>query len=747
MNERLINFLDLVTKVVLVAYLVIFPLTLWNLTSEFYELPKFLLLLLVTLLMLILWVTRFLLTGKTQLLRTPLDLPLLLLLGVFGLSTFFAPSRSVALLGNFPRIHEGLITFSGLTLFYLLFASQAKLLKLAKLALYPLILSGAILSLSSLISYWGINVLPFTWASTPNFTPTGSNFSTTAILALLLPLLLLQIANSSKLPYKLLVSGIAALFAITIALTGSLATFIAAGAAVALTLLFLSPSSMRKNLPLILLPGILGVVVFILSVIPSFGTTNPLYERAQKFPSELQLSFDSSWKISISAFRDSPFWGSGPGSYMFNFTAYKPADLNTTKNWAVKFDQSFNEYLHLLATTGGLGLVSLLLLTTVFLSTMRKVASTEKDPLVLGLALSGGVFFILLALHTSTLALWGVGMIILALFMGESPSSKEIELTAPSYKEAGKIKPHFDTLPTLLLLVTVGLVAFSVYYGSRFVVADYHRRLALNAVAAGKALDAYNQLVIAEKLNPYVDIYRADLAQTNFALANALASAKKPSEASPGGNLSDQDKQTIQTFLSQAINEGKNAVAINRNSSLNWEILASIYKQISGVAQNAPAFALDAYGRAIQRDPYNPVLRLSVGGMYYSLKNYDMALRFFTDAVNLKPDYANGYYNIAVALKDKGDLQGAKTMAEKTISLLDPNSPDYKTASDLLASLNDQTAQKEAEIKEPEEKSALQDKKLPKVLNLPKPEKVATPEAINKTTTPAPTVTSPTPTP
>ena len=179
------------------------------------------------------------------------------------------------------------------------------------------------------------------------------------------------------------------------------------------------------------------------------------------------------------------------------------------------------------------------------------------------------------------------------------------------------------------------------------------------------------------------------MAQTNFALANAIAAKATTKQASPAAALSSQDKQTIQTLLSQAINEGRVSTVLSPHSSRNWTVLASIYRNISGVAQNALTFSLDAYGRAIQLDPLNPVLRLNVGGIYFAAKNDDLAIRFFTDAANLKPDYANAYYNLAIALRDKGDIQNAALVASQTVSLLgnDKSNPDYKTANSLFSDL------------------------------------------------------------
>ena len=90
----------------------------------------------------------------------------------------------------------------------------------------------------------------------------------------------------------------------------------------------------------------------------------------------------------------------------------------------------------------------------------------------------------------------------------------------------------------------------------------------------------------------------------------------------------------------------------------------------------------------------NPALRINVGGIYYTIKNYDLAVRFFSDAANLKPDYANAYFNLAIALRDKGDVANAKAVADQTVKILskNPNTPDYKVAKKLADDLKAKAA-------------------------------------------------------
>lgn len=781
MNTKINLWLNLIFKYGILTLTFLTPLFFWQFTTEFYEIPKYLLTLIAVTLFVLLIAAKWVTTGKFTFTISKFDIPFILLLFSLIFSTFFAASRSVAIFGNLPRLHGGLASYVLYVLFYFVLAANLKQLNIVKQIVYILLGSSIILSIMSLFSYAGINLLSLPWTAGVNFTPTGSSFSTAAIILLMLPFPISAILYGSKISsfntqskgeelnmpigslvgdnttikevsIKMIWSVILGLFAITLVLIGTLSIYITAVIVLILVLFVTPPNLIGKNASYLFIPIITAILVGFISFLPVGGTNNILYPKAQNFPREFQLPLDTSWKISVSAFRDSPFWGSGPASYLSDFTLYKPIEFNNTKFWNIRFDTAFNEYLQILATLGATGLIVLLLLTMVAIASAFKILSNPRTGSIsLPLAIAIITFFIILAVHASTLTLWVIGIIIFVCFLaitkeGDKEISFEEDLSAP-----GKVPSN--PLPIIITMIVIVLLGLVLFQTSQALIGDYHHRQALNAVTQGQGLVAYNEFVLAEKYSPNVDLYRSNLAQTNFALANAIAAAKGPTETSPSGSLTDQDKQNIQVLLSQAINEGRTATTLNPNNPGNWEVLGSIYRQISGVAQDALQFALDSYGRAIQRDPFNPFLRLTVGGIYLSAKNPDMAIRFFTDAINLKPDYANAYFNLAVALNDKGDIANATLATQKTISLLDPNSEDYKIASQILTQLKDKTASSAAQTEqiqnEGNQSSPLQNKNLPKVLNLPEPENIATPAAIKiPSTTPTPSLTSePTPTP
>src|SRR5260221_13719317 len=81
------------------------PLLFLGQTTEFYEIPKLAFLVVATMLLLGLWIFSWIVKGKVAITRTPLDIPLLVLLGVVLLSSYFSVSKASAIYGNLPRVH------------------------------------------------------------------------------------------------------------------------------------------------------------------------------------------------------------------------------------------------------------------------------------------------------------------------------------------------------------------------------------------------------------------------------------------------------------------------------------------------------------------------------------------------------------------------------------------------------------------------------------------------------------------
>src|SRR2546423_1211646 len=101
MRQQLTTYLDNAITLLLLVVAGLTPLLFVNQTTEFYEMPKLVFLVVTTVVLLGLWIFSWILKGKVVITRTPLDVPLLLLLSAVLVSTYFSASRYEAIYGNF----------------------------------------------------------------------------------------------------------------------------------------------------------------------------------------------------------------------------------------------------------------------------------------------------------------------------------------------------------------------------------------------------------------------------------------------------------------------------------------------------------------------------------------------------------------------------------------------------------------------------------------------------------------------
>jgi tetratricopeptide (TPR) repeat protein len=115
------------------------------------------------------------------------------------------------------------------------------------------------------------------------------------------------------------------------------------------------------------------------------------------------------------------------------------------------------------------------------------------------------------------------------------------------------------------------------------------------------------------------------------------------------------------------------------------------------VAENADQWTIAALAQAIKNDPVNPRLRLELGGVFYSLGQYDQAIRFYQQAAELKPDWGNAFYNLSAAHKQKKEMVQAYDYLRQVIALVEPNTADYTKAQSELAELSNLLKVKETD--------------------------------------------------
>lgn len=371
------------------------------------------------------------------------------------------------------------------------------------------------------------------------------------------------------------------------------------------------------------------------------------------------------WAIAVEGFKNlrTALLGVGPNNFLAGFNQFRPAGLNNTLSWATKFNSNSNQFFHLLSTVGIFGLVSYFFFVWKSLHRDNFKGSLINKIVYVSLAVS---FITQLIFPASLLILFLTFSLAAMLQAGRMPVAVDMGYEH-RIKSQGVV---WGVAATLLLLAL-----YTCYWSGRVWLADSYFKKSLVAAQENKGGETYNLQIKAVTLNNFSENYRLSYSNTNFALANSLANQE---------NITDQDRQNISQLISQSVREAKAAISLNSQVSSYWVNLANIYRNLINVTEEADQWTVSSYLEAVKRDPTNPLLRIEFGGLFFSLQAFDQAINQFNQAVSLKSDYANGYYNLASAYKAKEDWVNAFQNMQLAMNLIPVDSPDYQKASDEL---------------------------------------------------------------
>lgn len=427
---------------------------------------------------------------------------------------------------------------------------------------------------------------------------------------------------------------------------------------------------------------------------------------AKKTPITFQ-PISSSWSVALDSLRlpKSALVGQGPAGYINAFQKYKPAWLNSDRYWQTGFNAALNMPFTILVQLGLLGLAAWLMLATNFYLKAKK-QHLFKHPLTLMLAFTFALQlltppnYVMLGLQGLLIAFWAAhfkdqfpqlelnplnidvkltqadqgtsqaGQTTQAAQAGltdQVEQSHHTEPVKPETSQAGQAGRGLNLVINGLL--TIGVLALF-YFAGRTYAAGYHMLEAQKALAQNQGVQVYNHQRLAVALNPYLDAHRRSYARTNMQIATALSNKADGTE---------QDQQQVSQLIQQAVREARAATTIDPADVRNWSTLANIYQELVGSVEGADQWTVNAYVEAIQTSPSNPLLRIQLGNLLLQQKKVDQAANLLSQAVNLKPDLAAGYYHLGNAQQQNQKLLQAKQSWQQALQLLPADSEDYQT--------------------------------------------------------------------
>lgn len=441
---------------------------------------------------------------------------------------------------------------------------------------------------------------------------------------------------------------------------------------------------------------VLNFVLLTLSFI-SFSLT--FYSILKPGASENQIlnlpPFRLSWYSAVEVLKQpiTALFGVGLNNFSTIFTIVKDLSYNQSSLWQIySFNYSRSTILHIFTEAGLFGLISFGLIIFQVIKNIYKKKKLAEIVLF-------SYTLLILFLFPPSLISWFLFFLVLSFI-----SQKEKEDEAEKEIKTLDVK-DFPPLYLGFSIIWLTLIITFSYLLGRSYLAEYYYKKGLDGLVLNNAKITYDNIRQAVIFNSYIEKYRVSFSQINLLIANNLASKYTDGKNQP----TEDDKQNFSQAVQAAISEAKAALTLNNKKAAYWENLANIYKNIINIAQGADVWTISAYQRAIVLDPQNPFYRLSLGGVYFSLRNYDEAAKLFEQAVLLKPDWPNAHYNLAWADYQRGDYKKAASEMENVLSLLNPkeNKADYEKAKKELEEFKKKLSEKEEKTSKPEKPTQL----------------------------------------
>ena len=608
------------------------PLLLWPYTSEVFEFNKMMFVYLLTVLIASVWAIRSFLNKKFEIVRTPLDIPILLFLASQIISTIISINPHTSLWGYYSRFHGGLMsTISYIILYYALVTHFHGENKAIKNLLIAILSSAAIISLYAVLEHFGID--KDIWVQDVQnrvFSTLGQPNWLSAFLVALLPLSLFQIVSPEKNNHRFLYACLSLLYLIAIIFTKS-QSGIAATAVVLVLFLIITVIQKKKSLLLLAFIPLLALVLvfkgdYVLRILSSLNKINPFYSDTITIITEENKTriggSDSMairrvvWEGALKLGLKYPLFGTGVETFGYSYYAVRPVAHNLTSESDFLYNKAHNEYLNFLATTGFVGLFTYLFLigSIIYLFLNKKTDHHDlRFPLLLG--------FVSILITNYI----GFSVVNIALFFFLYPA---IYISLINKNTLLSRKLNLDSTIGIFLISI--LTIWAIIGLSRAWRAD---------IAYNKGKGSLDEAERAVKLNPREPIYYAQLGNINSLVATQLIVpqiAQLPSTAS--AEIKAQANSVLNKYVDQATGNINKAQNLN---PFNLNILKTKAKTELALATIDPKYLQDALNtllRIVELSPNESSNYLNLGILYQSLNKTDLAKIAFEKALELNPN-------------------------------------------------------------------------------------------------------------
>jgi len=656
----------------LLFFLVPLIMTPWN--YELFEFNKMLLVYFLTIVIAASWLIQMIAERRFIFRRTFWDLPLIIFLLSQVLSFVFSIDRHTSFWGYYSRFNGGLLSTICYLLLYWAFVSNIDKKNTLR-TIYFTLISSALVAVYGIAEHFGIDANQ--WVQDVRnrvFSTLGQPNWLAAWLVALIPLTWGFLLNSkSKLQNLLYYSLFIILllcFLYTKSRSGLLGLTVAFVAFWGLLFWFKRRTAKKILKPFLIITSLL--VIFNLFILTpwqpkflNFKSTTPQNPvAAQEIPTGGTESGEIRkivWQGALGIWRHHPVLGTGPETFAYSYYWYRPRAHNDVSECDFLYNKAHNEYLNYMATTGTIGLAAYLFLIASYLFWALK--KSRKAEL---LALFSG-FLSILATN-----FFGFSVVSVSLFFFLYPAisfnlikDKEEQTIKKSKKQQLKTPWPWLAFGGILLLAFYLLISTLKYWyaDTRFALGEKLNK----SSEANKAFPFLQKAITFRSSEP---IYYDEL---SLSAANLAVSAAKQEQATLSAQLVDL-----------AITSSDRSLKISPYNLNFWKNRTRLFYSLAEIEEKYTQQALESLLMANKLAPTDAKIVYNLALVYAKLNQEETAIKTLEEAVNLKPNYDQARYALALFYEKKDEIDKAK---EQLNYILEKINPSHEAALEKLKTL------------------------------------------------------------
>lgn len=650
---------DFISKYSIYALVFLLPIFFLPWTSDVLDFNKQTLLLFLVFVSLFAWMAKVLIVRELSinLNKTNIIVAILFIISLF--STIFSLWRYGSFWGWPQNVSESLITLLGFSVFYFLVSNLFDKKEIVRLVLV-LVFSGFVSLVIGFFQIVGLFLIPFDFSKTAIFNTIGTAGNLGFFIVALLPLIFTLLMRKKSIGMILIWAVIFAI-ALLVGLNYWFLWWLVIIGCALLIIFAVQRGDLFDNRWLIIPMFFLALSLFFIILKPTIG----LLPAA---PIEFSLNQKTSLSIDWQALKQNPVFGSGLGTFGYDFAKYKSIDFNKTMFWNSGFGGASSKVLTVLGTTGILGILAFLgLMGCVIFCGIKFFFIRKSSDEYWNVTLSIFVGFIILSigffLRNSGLVIDFLYFFLIAAFIGLiSEERKKYLLETSSLITLG-----VTFVFTLCFIFGLGLLILT----SQKYIAEAKYNVGLTQLQKGNNDEGIRNIEKSVGLNPSSDLYLRQLAQI-YLLKIGQEIAKT--------DISQEEKsKNVQLLVSNSINAAKIASDVNPKNVTNWAVRGLIYQNLIGVMPGVEDWAISSYESAEKLDPNNPYYPTQKGVVFLSQSLnlskenegdkpglLSKAKEQLEKAIQLKSDYAPARFQMAMVSQAEGKTDEAIKGLEDT---------------------------------------------------------------------------------